>query len=381
MEKAVKTKKQKNNRFKNGKLYKLGYDNRFVLLSFLVSCAVCLLIEICYSMWPFGDISILRMDLYHQYGPLFGELYDRIVNGQGLSYSWESGGGGIFVGQYFNYLSSPLSILVLIFGHKNIPQAVGFLIFLKGCLSAASMTYYFKSSNQFKMHNAITAGFGMLYAFSSYYVAYYWNVMWIDGMILLPLIMLGIEKIVDEGNKPWLYTIALALIMISSYYMAFIIAIFSVLYFLVYYIGKYEMGSTVIALQPNDKGKRNPLDKLKHSRFLQSFLRCVFFAAVAGCLSAFALLPVYFTLKGSSATSDAFPTTFNSYFNFFDFICQHFSAIEPTIRSSGDPVLPNVSSGVLTAMLVILYFYVPSIPVKEKALWATGVSFTGCWKA
>lgn len=29
-----------------------------------------LIVYICYSLIPFGDVTILRMDLYHQYGPL-----------------------------------------------------------------------------------------------------------------------------------------------------------------------------------------------------------------------------------------------------------------------------------------------------------------------
>ena len=38
-----------------------------------------------------GRMTILRMDLYHQYGPLFAELYDRLTSGESLIYSWDSG--------------------------------------------------------------------------------------------------------------------------------------------------------------------------------------------------------------------------------------------------------------------------------------------------
>ena len=65
------------------------------------------------------------------------------------------------------------------------------------------------------------------------------------------------------------------------------------------------------------------------------------------------LLPTYFLLRGSSATSDSFPTTFESYFTIFDFLTSHLSALETTIRSSGDDVLPNIYCGVLPLLLVI----------------------------
>ena len=114
------------------KLQKLFWENRYVLLSFGGAIVVYILICIAYRMIPFGDVTILRMDLYHQYGPLLAELYDRITHGGSLAYSWQTGGGGNFLGNLFNYLSSPISILViLLLGHKNMPVAIGVIIMLK----------------------------------------------------------------------------------------------------------------------------------------------------------------------------------------------------------------------------------------------------------
>ena len=158
------------------RLQKLLWENRYVLLSFGGAIVVFILICIAYRMIPFGDVTILRMDLYHQYGPLLAELYDRITHGGSLAYSWQTGGGGNFLGNLFNYLSSPISILViLLLGHKNMPVAIGVIIMLKAAFSAAFFTYYLKKSPQFRKHNPITAGFGLLYAFSGYFVAYYWT--------------------------------------------------------------------------------------------------------------------------------------------------------------------------------------------------------------
>lgn len=49
--------------------------------------------------------------------------------------------------------------------------------------------------------------------------------MWIDGMILLPLIVLGIERLIDTG-KGALYTGALAVLLLSNYYMGYMACIF-----------------------------------------------------------------------------------------------------------------------------------------------------------
>ena len=84
------------------------------------------------------------MDLYHQYGPLFTELYDRITSGESLLYSWNSGTGSSFIGNFFNYLSSPISVIILFFEHKGTFEAVAAMIAIKSILSSMSMAYYLK---------------------------------------------------------------------------------------------------------------------------------------------------------------------------------------------------------------------------------------------
>ncbi len=330
-------------KIKNTGFYKKYEKNRFVLLSFVTAIAIWILIAFCYDMAPFGDITILRMDLYHQYGPLFAELRDRLVSGGSLLYSWQSGGGGSFLGNFFNYLSSPLSLLVLFFKHINITDAIALIIILKCALSAASFTYYLKASDEFKKHNPITAGFGLLYAFSGYFIAYYWNVMWLDGMLLLPLIVLGIERIVND-KSPKLYVITLALLIISSYYMGFMVCIFAVLYALTYYFGKYGFEKRLIRAGGN----------------------FICFSILAAGISAVCLYPTLHALKACSATSGTFPSDASTYFNIFDFLANHMASLEPTIRSSGEDVLPNIYCGIATVMLAILYLYIKSIPIKEK---------------
>jgi len=356
-------KKERFVKLKKTKLYKLGYDNRYILLSFLCSVAVMLLVFFCYSVFPFGNKTILRMDLYHQYGPLFAELYDRITSGSSLIYSWTSGGGGSFLGNFYNYLSSPLSIFILLFGHINNPESIAFLMLIKAALASACFCYYLKNSEEFLKHNASTAAFGVLYSFCGYFIAYYWNIMWIDAMVLLPIVVLGIEKIINKG-MPRLYCITLAITIFANYYIGFMVCIFSVLYAVMYYFGKYNFNSTLASLPADtNQSKKN---KLKNSRLFTSILKFIGASLVAIMLCAFSLLPIYYILQSSSATSGAFPTSTSSYFTIFDFLANHLASLEPTIRSSGNDVLPNVYCGIVTLILVILYLFTKSICIKEK---------------
>lgn len=344
---------------RQGKIYKVFSDNKYVILSSLIAFLLTQLVAYCFDLIPYGNMTILRMDLYHQYGPLFGELYDRLTGGESLVYSWNSGLGETFLGNFFNYLSSPFSILVLLFGHKNITEAISCMIMLKAVFSAGTFTYYLKKS--LNQHSAFTAGFGVLYAFCGYFVAYYWNLMWLDAIAFFPLVILGIENIINKG-KPALYCIMLAVTMVSNYYMAYMVCIFSVLYFLCYYFANYPIGEKFDKLSQN----KGVLQKLKNSLFVNSAVKFAFYSFVSACLAAFALLPLITVLSQSSATSGSMPTETAKYFTAFDFLANHLANANPTIRSSGDTVLPNVYCGILTVMLVPLYLYSKKITVREK---------------
>ena len=344
-------------------------NNIYVMLAFICSAVLMLLVYYCFDIIPFGEKTVLRMDLYHQYGPLFAELYDRLTQFKSMLYSWNTGGGGAFLGNYYNYLSSPIgALIVLVFGHENVPEAIGAMVFLKNALAAAAMAFYLKKSNG--KNDFTISAFGILYAFCGFFIAYYWNIMWIDAMYLLPLIVLGIERIINR-QKATFYIVTLAISFFSNYYMSYMICIFSVLYFLVYFFSNYSI-KEVLPTKPiyvDEDGEiyNRKIDNVIYSRFVESGLLFALGSFVAVGLAAVALLPTYFCLKACSATSGTFPTDYQFYNNIFDFLANHLTSLEPTIRSSGEDVLPNVYCGIITVMLVPLYIFCDKIKAKERA--------------
>ncbi len=335
-------------------------ENKYILISGGASLFIILLVYFCYGIIPFGDGTVYRMDLYHQYGPLFSELYDRITTGESLIYSWNTGLGSSFLGNFFNYLSSPIGLIVLLFGHKNTFEAVAAMIAIKAVLSSMSMSYYLKKSQ--KTDGFPIAAFGIMYAFCGYFIAYYWNVMWIDAMYLLPFIILGIEKIIETG-KCKTYIISLALAIWSNYYIGFMLCIFSCIYFLYH----YACASKKLRERKDINAEKDTFfSKLKNSYFLQSGVRFAFSSLSVGIILAFMLIPLANILSASSATKGTAPTEYESYFTIFDFLANHLAALEPTIRSSGDDVLPNIYCGMLTVLLIPLYLFSKKISATEK---------------
>ena len=370
-------------KIKNNPLFKKGFNIRYCLLAAACTAAIMTVVYFCYDLAPFGDVTILRMDLYHQYGPLFAELYERVTNLDSFLYSWKSGGGSSFLGNFYNYLSSPLAIIMVLFGHKNMPEAIAAMIFLKSVL--ASFTFSFFLSKKHKLQNPLVSAFGVLYACSGYFIAYYWNVMWIDAFYLFPLVMLGIELLIKE-RKMKLYTITLALTLITNYYMGFMVCIFSVLYFIYSYFVEYSISDTYFGqLAMREKGIKGffrwAYNNLRNNKFIDSGVRFAFSSVGAALLSCFALIPVFFILKSCSATSGSWPQEFKTYFSIFDFLANHLAYLDPTIRSSGTDVLPNVYCGILTVMLVPLFIFSNKISLKEKvfSIGILGVMFASCY--
>ena len=399
---------------------------KYCVISGALACGIMLLFYLLHSnSLLFGDSTVLRMDLYHQYGPLYAELYDRLVQGRSLIYSWTSGLGNSFLGNLFNYCSSPFALVILILGHKNMPEAIAIMILLKAVFAAVSFTYYInKSSDSVK---PASIGFALLYTFCGYFVAFSWNIMWLDAMAVFPLVMLGIENIINR-RSPTLYICAMIYTMLTNYYMAYMVCIISVLWFLFYYFANYPLNSRIEAKRkktvaesvysdglvvreenaatdatavPAEQGSASDSEtilpeesdaevfteqieasvpenasenkpekkrdmKVRECRFFTAGV--IFAASSVLCFfaAAFALIPVLFCLRTSSATGSAFPSAITVYYNVFDFIANHLPSLETTIRSSGSDVLPNVYCGMITILLLPAFLLTDKVKARFK---------------
>ena len=213
------------------KLTNLIKTNKLYVLTFIIGCAVIGIIYKMNNTIPFGDNSLLAVDFYHQYGPMLAELYDRVLQGDSLIYSFNMAMGLPFFRNFMNYLSSPFNIIMFFFNRENLLTSYSFIIGLKAVMASTTMVYYL--SKKFNTKDFSIMPLGIIYGFSAYFTAYYWNIMWLDGMVWLPLITLGIENLIN--NSKWkLSTFSLAIMLLSNYFIGYMICIYSVIYFIFY---------------------------------------------------------------------------------------------------------------------------------------------------
>ena len=57
-------------------------------LAFLFSLVIISVLYMSNEVTPFGTKSLLCVDFYHQYGPMLGELFDRLHLGSNFIYSF-----------------------------------------------------------------------------------------------------------------------------------------------------------------------------------------------------------------------------------------------------------------------------------------------------
>ena len=329
--------------------------DKLYLAAFLLPVLVMLIIFIAQKIFPFGDRSFLNIDMYHQYFPFLVEFYHKIKNGESLFYSWNTGIGSNFLALYVYYLASPTNWLVLLCPEPYLMEFITYMVVIKIGLCGLSFTYYIR--NHFKTNSPIILCFAIMYALSGYMAAYNWNVMWLDCIVLAPVIIWGLEKLVHEGTSR-LYCLTLALAILSNYYICIMICIFLVLYFFVLLFAKNpETGDT-------SKPITVPLLCKVKSFYGKAIMRFGVYSLLAGGMSAILLLPELAALKFTEFTAFNFPDEIKTYFSVIDMLARHCFNVE---IETGLDHWPNIYCGVAVFLLLPLYVLQKKIPLREKA--------------
>lgn len=323
------------------RLFPFIQKNHIILLAFFLPLVILEIAYITCGIFPFGKKSLLIIDLYHQYAPFISDLQDKLRSFSSLLYSWSGGLGTNYLPLFAYYLASPLNLITVLFPKDHLAEAVLVLTLLKVGMSGACFAFYLKGVH--REQSLITVAFSLLYALSGYVLVFSWDIMWLDAIYLLPLIMLGIVKLIRDARGLF-FCITLAIALLSNFYMAFSICIFALLYYPVCLFHYHSIKKPVLLIK-------------KTAQFAG-------YSLLSAGLSAILLLPTWFALRLSSAADDIFPRTITQYFDLFDFLTRHFTAASPSIREG----MPNQYSGIVVLILIPVYFLCKSIRMKDK-LW------------
>ena len=319
--------------------------NNLILASFFVSLFAAIICFAASSLWPFGGRSLMSMDAWGQYYQMLRELKSALYDGN-LFYSWNGGLGFDMLSQISYYTGSPFWLILILIPERFFTAAVHVIEIFK--FAFAGMTFAVLLEKKFKRSGIMQVAFAVSYSFSAYNIAFINQFMWFDAVILLPLVVLGIDRMCSD-KKPILYFVSLALTIISNFYIGFMVCVFSLLYFIA-----QELTS-----------------KRSISQHISSTVRFGIWSLLSGGAAAIFLLPVYFSIQNTAAASLGFEGNLELYHSFAEFI----ENMTPFSKISLEFGVANVYCGVLPLILFICYLFCGKIPLFKRVVFGVLTTF------
>ena len=313
-------------------------------ISFLIPALILLTSYFIFGVWPFGDESVLSLDLNGQYVYYYDHMYDVLYGGESVFYSWSRNLSGEWMGIIGYYLGSPFNFIVWLFPRNAILEGLLTMMCVKAGAIGLAMSVYLSRAKRFSKLTTII--FSICYALCSYTIVQIMNPMWLDGVMILPIICLGIERFVDSGRfrllvAAWVYGF------VTCFYIGYMLAIFSVIYFLLYMV-----------ITKSDTARE---------QFFKKAFQILGLGITAVMISAFMLIPVYESLSYGKFEFSTPDYSLKENFPLIELLDKILPNSYDTVRMTG---LPFVYCGMITVLLLPAYFFHDKIRRSERIGYA-----------
>jgi len=337
--------------------------------AFLLPLIGAILIFKAQGMYPFGEKSLLIMDMSGQYVEFLCGL-KHLKSPADMFFNWGKVLGSNYTGVFSYYCASPLSLLTLFCPDKYMNAGVLFLTALKIGLSGLTMAIFLLGRREIRkileiremreipgksgktaLKLFLVLMFSCSYALMSYTCVYSMCIMWLDGVFILPLLLHFTEKLIDRGQVlPFLLT--LVYIFISNYYVAYMCGAFAAIYFIYYMIDRVPTPAERVA----DNDVRHAFIFNRAARFLLS-------ALTAAGLSAWLLVPTFYSLKEGKIGGGN--SDYSSVWNFSltEFVRKLFIGEYDAITNRGAPFF---YCGVAVFLMLPAFFCLRKVARKRK---------------
>jgi len=316
------------------------FDKKWYFLAFFIPVIVLFISYAVFGVHPFGEESVLVLDLNGQYVYYYELMHDWFWGDRSIIYSWSRNLSGELFGIFAYYLASPFMLIICLLPRAMMCYSVLFMQLAK--VGAASVTFMFFLKKMDIKKNSTLITFSLLYSLMSYMTVQLMDPMWLDGLVYLPLIMWGVHRLVDKG-KMLSYIIPLALMFVAHFYIGYMVGFFTLIYFLYVCFTK--------------EGRIFP------KSFLTVCLKFFVGTVIAIMCACIVLIPVYNSLKLGKLEFTEPDFTIRTQFTFIQFFAKLFPLSYDTVYPTG---LPMIYCGTLTLLMLPLYFLNEKINTKEK---------------
>ena len=327
----------------------------FLCAAFFLPFVIMLGVYACMEMHPFGNNSVLMLDIQAQYIYYYEEIRSLLTEGGSFLYSWKRTLGGEFMGIVAYYGASPFNIIFALFPKSMIADALMFINLAKiGSMGLTFGIYIHKTRHPGEMK---TLALSTMYALCAYSVVQTLDPMWLDAVVFLPLLILGVESMINE-KKIILYISMLTLIFIANYYIGYMTGIFTAIYFVYYYLVNR---ADLIKKYPLPEG--NIFKKIIGSHDLKTCGRFALGTVVSVLIAGFMLLAAIYSLSFGKSEFQDTNWVFALRFDFIEIFNKMLIGSYDTVRPEG---LPMIYSGMLALLGLPMFYMAPSIKPAKK---------------
>lgn len=287
----------------------------------------------------FGEYTFMHADLAAQYSSIAKLFLRQLFVNHNIVYSWDVSMGSDTIPLYAFY--SCFSPFTLIYAFDfNIDLLSFFVTFGKLGLSAFAFNWFLRK--YIHVETCLSVAFAISYALSGFALAYYSNMIWFDGLYMLPVIIALIFDLIFDNKNVCLLTLAYAYIFVVNFYSGYIIGIFSAIVFV------------ALLFRENTHNIK---------KIINICMKFIIASVSAACLSALVLYPTAIGfLRERVDDSSAF---IGLHLNVMDIYNQLFIG-----QTSGREIgrFPYIYCGLFSLILVLLFFFNKKISKKDRII-------------
>lgn len=181
------------------------------------------------EVYPFGPESFLTEDLKYQYIDFFTWFRHVLTGEANVFYSFAQGMGSNTWGLYSYYLASPFNLIILLFDEAHLTLAIYVIVALKLACMNTAMAWYLR--RRFTLQRTWALALALCYTWSTWTATNLRNPLWLDALILLPLMAWSCRQLLRTGRFIGL-SLLVAADVITCWYMAYITLLFCCLFVL-----------------------------------------------------------------------------------------------------------------------------------------------------
>lgn len=308
----------------------------FALLSFFIPFFMMMLVYGSIGIYWGSSRSILASDAFAQYSNFHASFNNMLHGRQSIFFSWNASLGLNYLSFMSYYLGGIFTPLVFFFNNRNIPDALYLITLLK--IACAGLSFWFFASQTYrKLPKLSHVTLAVAYSMMSFITAYSELVTWLDTFVWLPLVILGIHRLLEKRGNGLLF-VAYLLIFTSNFYFGYMIGIYSLLFFSVKVLANWR-------------------------EYRQRIFPFILTAGLSAISSLIIILPMFLDLRANGEELSQIVRIKTEATNVWDILMKNMIGAYDTTKYGS---IPFIYIGLFALIFAVFFFVTRNIKWKEK---------------